>query len=111
MRSRFRKSVNVTRQAEGAYTDGVWVQGQPFTHTIQASVQPASAEDMQRLPEGRRQAGAVKLYSSDMLLTEQGTQKADRVNLPHGIYEVAVADYWENGIIPHNAYLCARFVE
>jgi hypothetical protein len=110
MRARFRKSVTVSRQAAGAFVNGVWVPGAVSTVTIQASVQPASAEDMQRLPEGRRQAGAVKLYTNDALLTEKDDQKADRITIGQGEYEVATADVWDNGIIPHNMYMCARVV-
>jgi len=44
------------------------------------------------------------------LLIEIGTQKADRVTLPTGTYEVAQADAWQNGVINHNAYLCVRVV-
>ena len=108
--SSFRRPVTVTRQAAGGYVAGVWVPGNPFTVTIQASVQPATAEDMQRLPEGRRQTGAVKIYTNSNLMAEIGTQKADRVTLPTGEYEVAQADHWQNGVLPHNVYLCARVV-
>jgi len=108
--SSFRRPVTVTRQAAGGYVAGVWVPGNTFTVTIHASVQPATAEDMQRLPEGRRQTGAVKIYTSSTLLTEIGTQKADRIALPTGDYEVAQADQWQNGVLPHNVYLCARVV-
>ena len=110
MRARFRQAVTVTRQPEGGYVDGVWQNDPAGTVAIKASVQPASAEDMQRLPEGRRQTGAVKLFTNDTLLTEKGAQKADVVNLPQGDYEVATAEEWVNGIIPHNAYICARIV-
>ena len=108
--SSFRRAVTVTRQAAGAFVAGVWVPGAESTVTIRASVQPATAEDMQRLPEGRRQTGAVRLYTSAALLTEVGTQKADRITLPTGTYEVAQADQWQNGVLPHNVYLCARVV-
>ena len=108
--SSFRRPVTITRQAAGAYVAGVWVPGAESTVTIRASVQPATAEDMQRLPEGRRQTGAVKLYTSAALKTEIGNQKADRVTLPTGTYEVAQADQWQNGVLPHNVYLCARVV-
>ena len=107
----FRKAVTVKRQAAGAYVAGVWVPGAASQVTIQASVQPASAEDMQRLPEGQRQTGAVKLYTSDTLLTSIGDQKADVVVTEQGEYEVSVADVWNNGLIPHKAYLCARVVD
>ena len=106
----FRKPVTVNRQAAGAYVNGVWVPGAPYQVTIQASVQPASAEDMHRLPEGQRQTGAVKLYTNDALLTAKGDQKADIVVTEQGHYEVSVADVWENGLIPHKAYVCARVV-
>jgi apolipoprotein N-acyltransferase len=108
--SSFRRTITVSRQAAGSHVNGIWTPGTTTTTTIQASVQPATARDMERLPEGRRQTGAVKVYTSAALLVEQGTQKADRIILPSGTYEVAQADEWQNGVLPHNAYLCARVV-
>jgi hypothetical protein len=110
VRAIFRKSVTVKRRAAGSFVAGVWTPGAPSTTTIQASVQPASAEDMQRLPEGQRQTGAVRLYTNDTLLTAKGTQEADIVVTEQGEYEVSVADVWSNGLIPHKSYLCARVV-
>ena len=108
--SSFRRPVTISRYGAGSYVNGVWTQSAPFGVTIHASVQPATDRDMQRLPEGRRQTGAVKLFTNDTLLIEIGTQKADRVTLPTGTYEVAQADAWQNGVINHNAYLCVRVV-
>lgn len=110
MRARFRKSVTVTRQAAGAYVDGVWTPGGDATLTIQASVQPSSDQDMQRLPEGRRITGAVTLYTNDTLKLALGDQQADRIALASGTYEVEVSENWGNGLIPHNKYVCARIV-
>jgi hypothetical protein len=110
VRAIFRQSVTVKRRAVGAFVAGVWVPGAPTTTTIQASVQPASAEDIQRLPEGQRQTGAVKLYTNDSLFTAKGTQEADIVVTPQGDYEVSVAEVWDNGLIPHKSYLCVRVV-
>ena len=106
----FRKAITVTRQGAGSFVGGVFVPGAPETLTIQASVQPASAEDLQRLHEGQRLTGAVKLYTNDTLLVAQGNQKADIVTTGQGKFEVSVAEVWENGLIPHKSYLCARVV-
>lgn len=110
MRAIFRKSVTVKRRAAGSYVAGVWTPGALTTTAIQASVQPASAEDMQRLPEGQRQTGAVRIYTNDALRTATGTQEADIVVTEQGDYEVSVAEAWSNGLIPHNFYLCTRVV-
>jgi hypothetical protein len=110
MRAIFRNAITVRRQEPGGYVDAVWVPGEADTLTIQASVQPAGAEDMQRLPEGQRLTGAVRIYTNDLLMTAEGDQKADVVVTSQGRYEVRVAERWENGLIPHNFYLCTRIV-
>lgn len=109
-RAIFRRPITIRRLAAGSYVDAVWVAGAASTVTIQASVQPASAEDIQRMPEGQRQTGAVKLFTNDALLTAKETQAADVVILPEGEYEVSVAEDWANGLIPHKHYICARIV-
>lgn len=110
MRAIFRQAVTVKRRAAGAFVAGVWTPGALSTIAIQASVQPASAEDLQRLPEGQRETGAVRVYTNDSLLTSSGTQEADIVVTSQGEYEVSIAERWENGLIPHNAYICRRVV-
>jgi hypothetical protein len=110
VRGIFRQSVTVRRRANGAFVAGVWTPGALSTTTVQASIQPASAEDMQRLPEGQRQTGAVKLFTADALRTAKGQQEADIIVTTQGEYEVSVAEEWRNGLIPHNAYICARVV-
>lgn len=107
----FRRPVTIERQAPGGFVNGLWQPGAIEAVTILASVQPASGRDMERLPEGRRQAGAVRIFTDATLQLEAGAQKADRIVLPQGTYEVAIADEWQNGIMPHNTYLCVRIVK
>lgn len=107
----FRKPVTVNRPGAGSYVDGFWQQGAPSQLTIQASVQPASQDDMELLPEGRRITGGYRLYTNDTLNLASGTQNADRVVINGADYEVMAEADWSNGIIPHKSYLVARVVE
>jgi hypothetical protein len=65
---------------------------------------------MEKLSEGQRQAGAVKIYTDALLNVALGQQEADIVVTSQGEYQVEVAERWENGLIPHNAYVCTRIV-
>lgn len=107
----FRKPLSVTRYAPGAYVDGFWVEGAPSTIQITASVQPASAEDMQTLPEGRRLTGAYRLFTDDTLFVADGQQQADVVQIDGHPYETMTTAHWHNGIVPHRSYLVSRVVE
>lgn len=109
----FRKSVTVRRTAPGSYVDGFWQEGGLVTPApvINASVQPATQDDMQLLPEGRRITGAYRLYTNDTLNLAIGAQNADRVSINGADYQVMAEADWSNGIIPHKSYLVARVVE
>lgn len=109
----FRKPVTVKRTQTGSYIDGFWQEGGVVSPdpVILASVQPASQDDMQLLPEGRRVTGAYRVYTNDMLNLAIGTQNADRVVINGADYEVMAEAGWANGIIPHKSYLVARVVE
>jgi len=46
--------ITVERTTAGGYVDGIYVEGATSTFKTLASCQPASAEDLQMLPEGER---------------------------------------------------------
>lgn len=108
----FRKPVTVKRTTAGAYVNGFWVEGGEVTPApvIRASVQPASQDDMQLLPEGRRTTGAYRLYTNDVLFLANGTQNADIVTIAGADYEVMADASWQNSIINHRSYLVVRVV-
>lgn len=106
----FRKPLTVKRQSEGAWVNGFWVAGSETTLTIQASAQPANADDMQLLPDGKRLQGAYKIYTdADLIVAIEGvTQVADKVVINGQDYEISAANPWQNGIIPHNEFMATR---
>lgn len=110
---RFRKSVPVERRVAGAYVNGVWAPGaiDLDVTSIVASVQPATREDLQRLPEGQRITGVYKLFTNDRLLLARDDQSGDRVQIGGDWYLVTAEEVWDNGLIPHYAYLVTRIVE
>jgi len=105
----FRRTLTVTRPT-GDYVDGIWVPGTPYTFEGRYSVQPASPDDMQRLPEGRRGRDAYTLYGEPELLqadANAGTN-ADRVEIDGATFEVGATQEWRNGIIPHHRAVVTR---
>jgi len=109
----FRKPVTIKRKSPGAYVDGFWQAGGESTLTIQASVQPAGERDVQLLPEGRRDAGAFRLFTDAVLqVAQEGTGKNNDVAVLEGAeYEIMAEMPWQNGLIPHRAYVAARVTE
>lgn len=105
----FRKPLTVKRPGEGTRVNGRWVDGVPTILTIKASVQPATTEDMQSLPESRRTLGAYKVYSDTKFQSlQENTNNPDVVVIDGGDYEVAEVKPWQNGILPHYVALAVR---
>lgn len=108
--SSFRQPLTGLRFAAGSYVDGRWVEGASSALAFTASVQPASSEDLQSLPENRRKLSTFALFTSTRLLgvdVESGTNP-DRVTLHDGIYEVVSVARWQNNVIPHYKALVQR---
>lgn len=108
MGSSFRKTITVTPRTSGSLVDGIYTEAAGTPYTIQASVQPANARDLQTLPEGRRLSKAYRLYSDSSMNSLQTTQNPDRVTLGDGEYEVVTKDPWQNGVVPHYKYIVVR---
>lgn len=109
----FRRPLTVTRYGEGEWVDGMWQEGEPETLIIRASVQPTSPDDMEMLPEGRRDRQAFTLYSDDPFRTaddNEGTN-ADRVEIDGVTYEVSARAPWQNSIIPHHRSVVTKVAE
>lgn len=68
------------------------------TFTIQTSVQPADANDLKVLPEGKRTSSIYKIYpSSELRTTDQNTQTPqDVVVFNNENYEVVHVEPWKN---------------
>ncbi len=86
--------------------------------TFTGAVQPASSRDIERLPEGERSKATVKVYgvSASLQTVEQSdSTRADLVVVPSGplagTYEVAQAQDYPTGPLPHCRAICTRMRE
>jgi hypothetical protein len=109
----FRRSLTVIRQQPGQYVNGVWQPGSEETLTIRASVQPTSPDDIERLPEGRRERQAFTLYSSQALriIDESEETNADIVEIDGQRYEATARQPWQNNLINHHRTIVTRISE
>lgn len=103
----FRRSLTGYRVTPGQYVDGIWQDGTESEITVTASVQPTSNDDVEALPEGRRQARNYTLITDDDLrgLTDANP---DQVEIEGERYEVSAIQLWANGIIPHKRAVVTR---
>lgn len=111
----FRTPITLRRPSAGSYVNGRWVEGSYTDSTITASIQPLKGEDMESLPEGRRDSEAYKMYTSTLVKTVQeagSNQNADRVIFFGKEFEVHQVNEWQNNsnfnIVNHYKYLVLR---
>ena len=111
----FRTPITLRRYSAGSLVNGRWVQGTPTDSTITASIQPVTGEEMQSLPEGRRDSEHYKMFTSTLIETVQGSGtdlNADRVLFFSKEFEVYRVEPWQNnsnfGVVNHYAYIVAR---
>ena len=78
-----------------------------FTNgTIKASVHPVSVNELQLLPEGKREAAQYKIITSSKLNTSlENNGSSDEVQINSNWYEIIMALPWQNNIINHNVYV------
>lgn len=94
-------------------TTGYWTTPAATDTTILASVQEASGEDLQVLPEGERKREAVKVYTETAELrtaNQHAGIQADRVVISSIVYEVAHTEQ-RHPLIPHYKALATRLQE
>lgn len=81
--SYFRETFQIERQAAGAYVGGVYVPGGVLeTVTVtDSSVQPATQQQVELLPEGQRVKASLAIFTDTLIKTvdEQTKIKADVV--------------------------------
>lgn len=103
--SSFRKPIQVTRTEPGHYDEdtGLWVEGETVIFNTPMSVQPLTVDEMEALPEGRRNSRSVKIYSgSELFPAEQDTgRNADVILWLGKNYEVVGCNPYQMGVIPH----------
>lgn len=113
MFNRFRRPLTVTREQPGQYVDGIWQPGTSETLTARCSVQPIGVNDMDLLPEGRRDRQAFALYGKTELrmADDNAETNADRVEIDGAMFEVVHVELWKNGIINHCRALVTKEAE
>lgn len=106
----FRKPRIVKRPTGGSYINGEWVEtGEPTVITVMASVQPATTEDLQSLPEARRTLGAYRVFSDTKFQSlEEDANNPDVIVIYDNDYEIAQVQPWQNGIVPHYKAIAVR---
>jgi len=105
----FRKPVTMLRPPAGQYVDGRWTEGAPVESSILASVQPASGQDMESLPEARRTMATYRLYTDTQLYEAlENVRNPDIVVLFGEEYEVVKVFPWRNGVLEHWKVLASR---
>lgn len=102
MFAEFNQTITGTRPATGSYVDGVWTAGADAALSIEASVNPSTAQELQLLPEGRRTDGAYTLC------TETEVLEGDVFSIYGDDHEVIRRQVWQNGILPHYLAICVR---
>lgn len=88
--------ITVLRREPGATVDGMYIEPEPTeTRGVQASVQPASGEDLELLEEGARKREAITAWTKYELRTAlQESHPADRVVYQGSTYEVMHVRNW-----------------
>ncbi len=110
--SSFRQTVTVTRLGGGSLVKGRWTgEGSASTFDIKASIQPIRPNEVESLPEGRRNSKAFRLYTSADLRDMQSGANPDRVELFGEDYEVTAKAPWQNNVINHYKYFVTKLLE
>ena len=102
--SQFRTTFTVKRKTAGAYVNGKFTGETTSDISIQASVQPLRGEEVQLLPEGRRNSQAVKIYTSTQLNAIASGRNPDRLVYMGSEFEILTVEPWQSNVISH--YKC-----
>lgn len=101
-------TLTVTRFANDTMTKGRYVVGTSSTFTISASIHNVNGKDLLALPEGRREAEAKKIFTSESLNTV-GSARLDQVAIDGTAFEVVNKfDHTKNGVLPHYKYILSK---
>lgn len=106
----FRKTYDVLHESAGSYVSGIYVQGVKTATTIQASIQPATEQDLITAPEGRRISDMVKVYSSTALQEggEGSNLQPDLIVWNGYAYEISSISVRQMDVISHYKYYATR---
>lgn len=88
---------HTVKRAGGAFVSGRWQAGAAEEIGIDASVQPATAKELERLPEGQRTRETLAVYTTTELRIAAPGQAADRLEHDGVTYEVQSVEPWGVG--------------
>lgn len=110
--SLFAYPITVIRTS-GAFIDGFWQEAFSVQDSITGTVQPVTDQEYQNLPEGRKEYGAVKVYTTSDLKISDPNAPASGDMILHGgqKWEIAQKLVYGSGLIPHNKYIAYLVVE
>ncbi len=103
----------ITRSG-GAYVRGKWTDGSEAAPvTIQGTFQPSKGNELEVLPEGRREKSTYTVYTKTQIKTvnQFDETQADILVKDSIRYLVVVAEPWQNNIINHYRLLVQRETE
>jgi len=106
--SSFRRPIPLKTYAPGTLVKGKFTQGIATLSSVQASVQPATPNDVLTLPELRRNDKAYVLFTSTSLNMVNGNINPDRVTIDGEEFEVITKNPWNNGVINHFRYVVTK---
>lgn len=98
------ETLSVDRFSNGAWVDGRYIKGDATITPFTASVQPLRPNEIQILPEHRRNSESIKIYTSQRLFNsdEKNSIPADVVTHDGKKYEIHKVWNWNIGTnIPH----------
>lgn len=114
----FPRDITVKRTAPGAYSEdpaiaGIWVPGVVSEITIEGSIQPMSAKEIQALEIGEMSTGHVWIYTNDELVASSTptANDGDLVLYRGRKYRVRGVDNFDSGVIDHNRYRAELWVD
>lgn len=106
----FRHVVTIKRKSGGAYVNGQYVAGSTADIILKASIQPASPEDMQELPEGRRSDEVFKMFTKTRMFTVTD-ENPDFLIIDGVEYEVISVGKYQSKVISHYKVLISKKAE
>jgi len=100
------RTLTISRLGSGGYdASGKYVpDASPSEFDIKCSVQPLAGEEVNLLPEGRRENAAYRVYTDTLLRTaKRGSSghNADQTTIDGEEFECLRVEVWQNSIIPH----------
>lgn len=111
--SLFAYSINIIRTSGAFDENGFWKEAFSTNDTILGTIQPVSDQEYMNLPEGRKQYGAMKVYTTSSLKVcdPVASSAGDMFIFDGQKWEIAQKLVYASGLIPHNKYIAYLVVE